>query len=51
MVWLLTPKAGRPGHIEPADVEEAVALAGLKSTKTLNASPDWVASRMVVARR
>jgi hypothetical protein len=51
VVWLLTPKAGRPGHIEPADIEESAALAGLKSTKTLNASPDWVASRMVVARR
>ncbi|MEU6859889.1 DUF3052 domain-containing protein [Glycomyces sp. NPDC046736] len=51
VVWLLTPKAGRRGHIDPADVEESGALAGLKSTKTLNASPDWVAYRMVVARR
>ncbi|WP_307792828.1 DUF3052 domain-containing protein [Glycomyces niveus] len=51
VVWLLTPKAGRPGHIEPADIEESTTLAGLKSTKTLHASPDWVASRMVVARR
>ncbi len=23
VVWLLTPKAGRPGHIEPADIEES----------------------------
>lgn len=51
VIWLLTPKAGRRGHIEPADIEESTTLAGLKSTKTLNASPDWVASRMVVARR
>jgi len=51
VVWLLTPKAGRRGHIEPAEVEESGSLAGLKSTKTLNASPDWVAYRMVVAKR
>jgi len=50
-VWLLTPKAGREGHINPVTIEESATLAGLQSTKTLNVSPDWVASRMVVARR
>ncbi|WP_246039814.1 DUF3052 family protein [Glycomyces buryatensis] len=50
-VWLLSPKAGRAGHINPATVQESADLAGLKSTKTLNVSPDWLASRMVVAKR
>ena len=51
VVWLLTPKAGREGHIDPVTVDESAELAGLKSTKTLNVSTDWVASRMAVARR
>lgn len=51
IVWLLTPKSGREGHIDPVTVDESAELAGLKSTKTLNVSPDWVASRMAVARR
>ncbi|WP_232805520.1 DUF3052 domain-containing protein [Glycomyces xiaoerkulensis] len=50
-VWLMTPKSGREGHIDPVTIEESATLAGLQPTKTLNVSPDWVASRMVVARR
>src|SRR5690606_25212379 len=49
IVWLLTPKSGREGHIDPVTVDESAELAGLKSTKTLNVSPGWVASRMAVA--
>lgn len=51
IVWLLTPKSGREGHIDPVTVDESAELAGLKSTKTLNVSPGWVASRMAVSRR
>ena len=51
IVWLLTPKSGREGHIDPVTVDESAELAGLKSTKTLHVSPGWVASRMAVARR
>ncbi|WP_307789058.1 DUF3052 family protein [Glycomyces salinus] len=51
IVWLLTPKSGREGHIDPVTVDESAELAGLKSTKTLNISPGWVASRMAVSRR
>jgi hypothetical protein len=27
-IWLLTPKSGRPGHVEPSDIGEAAAGTG-----------------------
>lgn len=47
-VWLLTPKANREGHIDPATISEACPLSGLQSTKTLPAGEDWIAIRMSV---
>ena len=47
VVWLLTPKAGREGHVGAADVEEAAPTAGLHSTKKVSASEDWAAARLV----
>lgn len=51
VVWLLTPKAGRTGHVPPSDVEEAAPTAGLHSTRTVSPSRDWVASRLVSGGR
>lgn len=51
VVWLLTPKAGRPGHVPPSDVEEAAPTAGLHSTSTVSPSRDWVAARLVSGGR
>ena len=51
VVWLLTPKAGRPGHVPPSDVEEAAPTAGLHSTRAVSPSRDWVASRLVSSGR
>ncbi len=51
VVWLLTPKAGRTGHVPPSDVEEAAPTAGLHSTSTVSPSRDWVASRLVSGGR
>ncbi len=50
VVWLLTPKAGRPGHVEPSEVNESAPTAGLQQTSTLNAGKDWTASRLVTPR-
>ncbi len=47
VVWLLTPKAGRDGHVPPADVEEAAPTAGLFSTRTVSPGDDWVGARLV----
>jgi hypothetical protein len=47
VVWLLTPKAGTPGHVPPSDVEEAAPTAGLHVTSTVKPSEDWTATRLV----
>ena len=50
VVWLLTPKAGRPGHVEPSEINESAPTAGLQQTSTVNAGKDWSAARLVVPR-
>jgi hypothetical protein len=50
VVWLLTPKAGRPGHVEPSDINESAPTAGLQQTSTVNAGKDWTAARLVAPR-
>lgn len=46
-VWLLTPKVGRTGHVDPGEIGEATTVAGLSHTSTAPVSEDWVASRLV----
>jgi hypothetical protein len=46
-VWLLTPKAGRPGHVPPRDIEEASSLAGLHATSTFVVDAAWTATQLV----
>ena len=41
VVWLLTPKAGRPGHVEPGEIGDAAPTAGLHQTSSISAAPDW----------
>ncbi|WP_432560534.1 DUF3052 domain-containing protein [Granulicoccus sp. GXG6511] len=48
VVWLLTPKVGRDGHVDPADVSEAAITAGLSQTTTnASVSQDWTATKLV----
>lgn len=50
-VWVLTPKVGRPGHVEPADLNEAAITAGLAQTSTTaSLSSDWSAAKLVRPR-
>ena len=49
-IWLLTPKVGRPGAIEPADIAEAAPIAGLSQTTTAAVSKDWAATRLVAPK-
>ena len=37
-IWLLTPKAGRSGHVEPSDIGEAAPTAGLSQTSSVSAA-------------
>lgn len=49
-IWLLTPKSGRPGHVPPAEVEEAAPTAGLHVTRSIAAGADWSATRLVTPK-
>lgn len=50
-VWLLTPKVGRTGYVPGADVVEAAPVAGLSTTTTSSASPDWSATKLSTHKR
>ncbi len=50
VIWLLTPKAGRDGHVEPSDIGEAAPTAGLSQTSSISAGPDWSGSRLVAPK-
>jgi hypothetical protein len=49
-VWLLTPKTGRDGHVEPSEIGEAAKTAGLAQTSSVNAGKDWSGSRLVTPK-
>jgi len=49
-IWLLSPKAGRPGHVEPSDITEAAPTAGLSQTSSVSACRDWSGARLVAPR-
>jgi hypothetical protein len=50
IVWVLSPKAGRPGHVEPSDINEAAPTAGLTQTSSISACQDWSGARLVAPR-
>lgn len=50
-VWLLTPRKGRDGHVDPADAAEAAPTAGLHVTTNAGVSADWSATRLVARRK
>ncbi|WP_022871657.1 DUF3052 domain-containing protein [Yaniella halotolerans] len=45
-IWLLIPRASRPGHVSPTDVGESAHVAGLRTTITAGVSEDWLATRL-----
>ncbi|MEJ2579542.1 MAG: DUF3052 domain-containing protein [Kineosporiaceae bacterium] len=50
VVWLLSPKSGRPGHVQPSDIEDAAPTAGLHATSTISAGADWSGTRLAAPR-
>jgi hypothetical protein len=50
VIWLLTPKVGRPNAVEAADVTEAAPIAGLAITTTASVSKDWTATRLAAPK-
>jgi len=49
-IWVLTPKVGRDGHVEPSDIQDAAPTAGLSQTSSLSIAPDWSATRLVARK-
>ncbi len=50
VIWLLTPKVGRPRSVDAADIAEAAPIAGLSQTTTATVSKDWAATRLVAPK-
>jgi Protein of unknown function (DUF3052) len=50
VVWVLTPKVGRDGHVEPSDIGDAAPTAGLHQTSSISAAGDWSGTRLVARR-
>lgn len=49
-IWLLTPKVGRPGALDPAEVTEAAPIAGLSVTTSFSVSSGWTGTRLVAPK-
>lgn len=49
-IWVMTPKVGREGHVEPSDIQDAAPIAGLSVTSTIALAKDWSATRLVARK-
>jgi hypothetical protein len=49
-IWLITPKAGQAGHVEPSDIQDAAPTAGLAQTVTFLAAAGWSATKLVARK-
>ncbi|WP_459545037.1 DUF3052 domain-containing protein [Nocardia sp. X0981] len=45
-IWVLTPKTGNAGHVDPSEIAEAAPTAGLTQTSAIKLG-EWSASRLV----
>ena len=50
VIWLLTPKSGREGHVPPSDITEAAPTAGLSQTSSISAARDWAGARLATPK-
>ncbi|MEH6819573.1 MAG: DUF3052 domain-containing protein [Dietzia psychralcaliphila] len=48
-VWVLTPKTGNDGHVEPSVIAESAQTAGMLQTRTA-ALGDWAGSRLALRK-
>jgi len=51
VVWVLTPKSGRPSHVSPSEIQDAAPTAGLHCTTSAGVSKDWSATRLVARKK
>jgi len=46
-IWLLTPKVGRDGYLDPSDLAEAALTAGLALANSVLVGKGWQAHKLV----
>jgi hypothetical protein len=46
VIWVLTPKTGRDGYVEPSDIAEAASTSNLAQTSNVSISEDWTGTRL-----
>jgi hypothetical protein len=51
VIWLVTPKSGREGYLEPSDIVDAAQTAGLSPTKSISVAKDWSGTRLITPKR
>ncbi|MFI9275128.1 DUF3052 domain-containing protein [Kitasatospora sp. NPDC052896] len=50
LIWLLTPKTGRDGHVEAHEINEAARTAGLSATSSVSIAKDWAGTRLATPK-
>ncbi|WP_188942460.1 DUF3052 domain-containing protein [Nakamurella endophytica] len=51
VIWLLTPKTGTEGYVEPSDIAEATRTAGLAQTTTVPSGGPWMIGKLARAKQ
>lgn len=46
VIWVVTPKTGRDGHVQPSDIAEAAPTVGLAQTSNISVCDDWAGTRL-----
>nr|WP_051163307.1 DUF3052 domain-containing protein [Nocardia transvalensis] len=46
VIWVLTPKTGRPGHVDPSEIAESAPTAGLTSTTPVSLGV-WTGTKLM----
>ena len=47
VIWVLNPKTGRSGYVEPSDIAEAATTAGLAQTSSIGVGDNWAGIRLM----
>jgi hypothetical protein len=47
VIWVLTPKTGQPGHVQPSEIAEAVPTVGLAQTSNISVGTNWAGTKLV----
>ena len=50
VIWVLTPKTGRDGYVEPSDIAEAASTANLAQTSNVSLSEVWMGTRLAIRK-